>query len=133
MKKLQYIGILDKQKLGKYKDKLVTEYVILNYERILHIKEHHPELKNIEIEFIKEVLKNPNYIFEDRKNKDTILMVKKFESNKKNYRMVVKLNTNTELIDKYNSVISFWHINEKKLKQYIRNEKIIYEEVDKSE
>ena len=84
-------------------------------------------------EFIKEVLKEPNYIFEDRKNKDTILMVKKLKYDNRNYRMVVKLNTNTKLIDKANSVISFWNINDKKLKQYIRNEKIIYVEVDKIE
>lgn len=30
---LQYIGRLDKEKLGKYKDKIVTEDVILTDER----------------------------------------------------------------------------------------------------
>lgn len=39
---MQYIGKIDKNKLGEYKDKIVTEDVILTDERIKHIKEHHP-------------------------------------------------------------------------------------------
>lgn len=39
---MQYIGNLDKEKLGKYKDKIITDRVILTGERIKHIKERHP-------------------------------------------------------------------------------------------
>ena len=39
---MQYIGKLDKEKLGKYKDKIITGEIILTEERIKHIKEHHP-------------------------------------------------------------------------------------------
>lgn len=131
VKELHYIGKIDKDKIGEYSTKIITDDVIMTEERLGHIKERHPELKDIEIGTIAEVLKSPNYIFEDRKNKDTVLMVKKINYNKKHYRMVVKLNTNKELIDKSNSVISFWDISEKKLRQYIRNEKILYEKLDK--
>ena len=130
-KEVNYIGKLDKNKLGEYADKITTENVIMTSERVEHIKEHHPELENKEIESITEVLENPDYIFKDRKNKDTVLMVKNINYNNKNYRMVVKLNTNNEMQGKSNSIISFWHISEKKLGQYIRNEKIIYEKLDK--
>ncbi|MBR2289722.1 MAG: hypothetical protein IJ867_03770 [Clostridia bacterium] len=130
---MKYIGKLDVNKLGKYKDKIVTEDVIITNERIEHIKEHHPELKNRELKFIKKLLKNPDYIFEDRKNKDTILMVKEYRYYNKLFRMVVKLNTNIEAIDKFNSIISFWHISKKKLEQYKRNEKIIFKMIDNTE
>lgn len=65
---MQYIGNLDRNKLGKYKSKIITEKVIITSERIEHIKEHHPEIIKNEIIYIKEVLENPDYILEDRKN-----------------------------------------------------------------
>jgi len=39
---LQYIGKIDKTKLGEYKNKITTEEVIITDERIKHIKERHP-------------------------------------------------------------------------------------------
>lgn len=130
---MQYIGKLDKEKLGKYKYIIITDEVIISEERITHIKEHHPELINNEIIYIKDVLGDPDYIFEDRKNIDTILMIKNIDKTYKDYRLVVKLNTNKNLKEKSNTIISFWKINKKKLGQFIRNEKIIFEKLDKSE
>lgn len=125
------IGKINKNIIGEYGDKIITDNVIITDERIEHIKEHHPDLKDKEMQFIKEVLNDPDIIFEDRKNKDTILMVKNIMDNSKNYKMVLKLNTNIALKDKSNSVISFWNISNKKLRQYERNEKIIYKKLDK--
>lgn len=39
---LQYIGKLDIKKLGKYKEKVDTDEVVLTEERIRHIRERHP-------------------------------------------------------------------------------------------
>ncbi len=39
---MQYIGRLDRNKLGIYKNKILTDEVILTEERIKHIKERHP-------------------------------------------------------------------------------------------
>lgn len=39
---MYYIGKLDKEKLGKYKNKITTSKVVLVEERIKHIKERHP-------------------------------------------------------------------------------------------
>ena len=41
-KELKYIGKLDREKLGEYKEKITTDDVILTDERIKHIKERHP-------------------------------------------------------------------------------------------
>ena len=38
---MQYIGKLDKEKLGKYKNKITTDKVVLTEERKRHIYEHH--------------------------------------------------------------------------------------------
>ena len=37
-----YIGKLDKSKLGKYANKIVTDEVVLTDERIKHMKLRHP-------------------------------------------------------------------------------------------
>ena len=131
LENLNFVGKLNNSMLGKYATRIITEKVIITDERMKHIKEHHPELGFKEIKSIKSVIENPDYIFEDRKNIDTILLIKRFKISNKNYRMVVKLNTSINIQDKFNSIISFWQIGEKKLGQYLRNEKIIYEKLDK--
>ena len=127
---MNFVGKLNISMLGKYSTKIITEKVIITDERLEHIKEHHPELEYKEIKSIKSVIENPDFIFEDRKNIDTILLVKKINMFNKHSRIVVKLNTRTDIQDKFNSVISFWQISEKKLGQYLRNEKIIYKKLD---
>ncbi len=39
---MQYIGKLDKSKIGDYDEKIITDDVILTDERVKHIKERHP-------------------------------------------------------------------------------------------
>lgn len=98
---MQYIGQLDKNKLGKYKDKIKTLDVIITNERIEHIKK---------------VLEYPDYILEDRKNINTIIMIKNIINNNKNYTMIVKLNTNKDYKEKSNTIISFWNISKKEVR-----------------
>lgn len=132
---MQYIGKIDIEKLGKYKDKIITNDVIITEERLNHIKEHHKDLSSKETGYLKNVLNDPDYVFLDRKNEDTVLLVKEIKENWQNYRMVLKLSTNTKHVNYniQNSIISFWHIGEKKLNQYIRNEEILYKKLDKEE
>jgi len=39
---VQFIGKLDKNKIGKYCQKIITDEVILTDDRIKHIKVRHP-------------------------------------------------------------------------------------------
>ncbi len=39
---VQYIGKIDKDKIGEYANKIITDDVVLTDERIKHIKERHP-------------------------------------------------------------------------------------------
>jgi len=128
-----YIGKIDGKKLGKYKDKILTEIVILTTERKKHILEHHPgDYENYHM-YIKEILKNPDYIIDDAKNKDTVLYLKSLQENKKNIQIVVKLNTNQINNGKYNSIITLWKMKTNTYKQLIRNKEIIYSILDKNE
>lgn len=132
-KELQYIGKLDKEKLGEYKDKIITNKVIMTNERIEHTQKRHPGDYEKYIEHIPDIIKDPDYILEDKDNKDTILALKTIKEKGKNIQVVVKLQTSKEEKNKSNSILTFWHIRDRNYKSTIRNNKIIYKKLDKNE
>lgn len=69
---MQYIGKLDRHKIGAHGKNIVTEDVILTNERIKHIKGHHPDDYEQYGKYAKRIIENPDYILEDNKNRDTI-------------------------------------------------------------
>lgn len=130
---MQYIGKLDVEKLGKYKEKVVTDDVILTEERIKHIQEHHPgDYEKYGI-YIPEIVNNPDYIIDDNKNLDTVLYMKTIKENEKNIQIVVRLNTNEKEKDKQNSILTFWKIKDKTYKQLLRNKEILWKKLDNNE
>lgn len=118
---MQYIGQLDKNKLGKYKDKIETLDVIITNERIEHINKRHPGDYEKYIIYLSNSIKNPDYILEDKENKDTILILKRIGD--KRIHIVIKLQTNNRDINKYNSVITYWQIRERSYRSTIKNNK----------
>lgn len=132
-KELQFIGKLDKAKLGIYGEKIVTEDVILTNERLKHIKEHHPGDFEKYGKYATTVIENPDYVLEDSKNRDTILCMKTIEEQQKNVQIVVRLNTNELEKDKQNSIITFWKIKDSTYRQFIRNKNNLWKKFDKNE
>lgn len=57
---MQYIGKLDINKLGKYKEKVVTDIVIMTDERINHTEKRHPGDYQKYIEYIPNIISNPD-------------------------------------------------------------------------
>jgi len=130
---LQYIGKIDKEKLGKLKEKIISEDVILTDERIIHIKEHHPgDFENYSI-YINEIITSPDYIINDNRNIDTILYIKKIKSNNKNIQIIVKLNTNLKEKNKQNSILTIWKIKDKNYNKLIKNKEILWRNLDIAE
>jgi len=130
---LKYIGKLDTNKLGRYKNEICTDNVILTYERIEHIRRRHPGDYEKFIEYIPNIIENPDYILEDKGQENTILILKNIKENNKNVQVVVKLQTVMYRENRNNSILTFWHIRDRNYKSTIRNNKIIYENVDKDE
>lgn len=105
---MQYIGKLDKNKLGEYGNKLITDEVILNDERLEHILTYHkPEYGQIH-KYIKDIILSPNFIIVDNRHEDTMIYLKKIKDIGKSSRIVVKLalgkddvhNKNEKILDK---------------------------------
>lgn len=130
---MQYIAKIDKEKLGKYRYKIITEDVILTEERIKHIKEHHPgDYEKYGI-YIRKIIEEPDYILEDNKNIDTVLYLKNIKSNNKNIQIVVKLNTKQTENNRKNSILTLWKIKNSTYNQLVRNRKVIWKKLDKDE
>ena len=129
---MKYIGRLDKEKLGKYKNIIVTDEVIMTNERIEHVRKKHPGDYEKYIDYIPNVIKNPHYILEDKDNIDTILILKTINEKEKNIQVVIKIHINKEE-NKYNSIITFWHIRDRNYNATIKNNKIIYKNIDNDE
>ena len=130
---MQYIGKIDREKLGGYKDKLITTDVILTEERIKHIKEHHPGDYEEYSMYIQDIIENPDYILDDNKNIDTVLYMKNIKENNKNIQIVIRLNTNKTEFNKKNSILTLWKVKNSTYNQLIRNRKVIWKKLDKSE
>ena len=121
---MQYIGKLDKNKIGKYKDRIITSDVILTDERKEHIYKDHTKDFELIINNISKVILNPKVVIEDVKNKDTIFLVSEIENN--NLNVIVKLNTINSKKHPLNSIMTAWIIRDSNLRKIKEKNKIIY-------
>jgi len=127
------VGFLDAKKLGNYRYKIINNKVIITDERIEHIKKRHPGDYEEYIKYIYDIIKNPDYILEDKDNRDTILVLKSFFDNGKNIQIVIKLQTNKQNKERYNSILTFWHMRDRTYRQTIKKNKIIFQKLDNYE
>ena len=120
--KYKYIGKLNKNSLKKYK--IVTDDVVLTFERKEHIYiDHSDDFDKIMLN-IEKVILEPDEILEDSKNPDTIFMIGKLYKNSLN--VIVKLNTIGDKRHPYNSVMTAWIIRDKNLKKLRERNVSIY-------
>ena len=124
------MGKIDLEKIGKYKEMVITDDVILTYERLNnHINLYHKkEYEELE-DYIYEIIKEPDYILEDNLHIDTLIYLKDISSINKKARIVVRLATdkNNEIYNK-NSIITIMRQREKSWQQTLKNRgKIIFQ------
>ena len=119
---MQYITKLDKKKLGEYENKLITEDVILTDERLYeHILLFHKEEYQQLRPYIKNIIKNPDYIIEDNRHEDTMIYLKKIDDIGKNGRVIIKLALGQDEEHNKNSIITLMKLNKRTWNQTIRN------------
>ncbi len=128
------IGKINQNKIAKYSEKIITNIVILTYERLNNhiLKYHKKEYYQIE-KYIREIIEEPDFIIEDNSHKDTLIFLKHIVEIDKKARVVVKLATNTE--DKTytkNSIITIMRQRDKSWEQTLKNRgKIFFKRLDK--
>ena len=126
------IGKIDKNKIGSYKYKIVTDTLILTYERLNnHILKYHNEEYNQVKDYLKEIIENPDIILKEYKQEDTLIYLKHIEQIDKKVRVVIKLATNKkEKIYNKNSIITIMRQRDKSWEQTIKNKgEVIYSKI----
>ncbi len=121
---MQFIGKLDRSKIGEYSQKIVTEDVVLTNERKVHIFQDHGNDFKLIIDNIDRVVLNPNEVLEDLKNRDTVYFINKLEKN--NLNVVVRLNTTNSKEHPQNSIMTAWIIRDKNLNKLRNKNKMLY-------
>lgn len=123
--------------IGDYKHKIITNELILTYERLnKHILLYHQneyyQLQN----YIESIITYPDIVLEDKDNKDTLIFLKHIKEIDKKARIVIKLATDyNEKVYNKNSIITIMRQRDKSWEQTLKNKgKIIFQkELDKNE
>ena len=129
------IGKLNRRLFKRIHIDLITDRVILTYERLNHIEHKRQKLFNEVKNVLSNVIYNPDYIYQDWNNRpNTIVLIKKFNT-ELNISIVLKVAIPNDKRHKENSVITMIKIGEKTFNKIIRNkkDKLIYRKIDKYE
>ena len=125
MNDLNVICMLNKSIYSCISKDIVSEIVIMNPERISHIKSHHPEDYERYNQYIPSIIEDPDYIIEtDHKN--TAFVLKEFSEDGHQFRLILRLHTSADDPDFKNSIITFQYIKLREYQRLIRNKKILY-------
>lgn len=131
MEEYRTIGKIDVNKLGDYANKVITNEVVLTNERLYNhvLILHKDEYVKLE-KYIKEIIENPDFIIEDNKNKDTIILMKHIDEINRNGRIVIKLAVENDKKHPKNSIITLMELNDRTWKQTLKNRgNVIFEKI----
>ena len=71
---MQFICKINKNILGKYKDKIISKDVILTHERLEnHILLYHKKDYEHLAPYLKDIILNPDFIIDDNRHEDTLI------------------------------------------------------------
>lgn len=125
-----HVGKIDERKIKKYGKKIITNDVILTYERLNNhiLRYHQQEYYQIE-KHIKSIVEMPDFIIEDNSHIDTLIFLKNIPNINKKARIVVKLATDkNDKIYTKNSIITIMRQRDKSWEQTLKNRgKILFE------
>ena len=127
------IGRIDREIFRCIAEDIVTEEVVMTDNQLEHILQRHPEVFPVVMDVVRDILRDPDYIIED-KHPYTGLVVRRLETGSESLQVVLRICTSEDQPGYKNSVIFCWEISERRLKNYLRNKKILYNrQVDKKE
>lgn len=123
--KIHFVGRLDREIFKVVTEDIQTDEVIITEERISHIKARHPNDYERYFGYIKAIIEDPDYILEANKPYSALLL-KSFEDNGKNYKIVLRLKTSLDPEEYKNSIISFQKVENDRYKRYRNSKKVLY-------
>ena len=122
---MRFVGKLNRKIYSCITEDIVTDEVIIIDNQIEHIMERHKDSYEEIIDFLEDVITDPDYIIKD-KRKYTGLLIKQVKINDYHVQLVLRLCTSEDEPGYKNSVISCWEISNNRLQNYLRNKTILY-------
>lgn len=104
---------------------IVTDEVIITDERIMHIKERHPDDYERFYSYIPAIIDSPDYIIEANKP-NTAVILKEIKENGEKFKLVLRIKVESDPDGYKNSIMTFWHIGEMTWKKSLKNKNILY-------
>lgn len=118
------LGRLNLSILSVYRDKLVTDETTVTDERLMHIKQKHPQDIELFGQYGKLCVEDPDMVIRDMEHDGAVFMVKRLPET--NLNVVVRLVLQGENEEHKNSVMTFYRIREKNLKKLINKNNLLY-------
>lgn len=122
---MKYICKIDIEKYKCITNDIQTDEVVITEKQIEHIKERHPKDYERYFNYVRDILKNPDYILEANKP-NTAFLLKHILDNNKNYQLILRLKTSSDPKNYKNSVITFFKVEEKRFNRYLRTKTVLY-------
>ena len=122
---VHFVGKIDRNIYKCITEDIRTDEVVITDERILHVKERHPDDYERFCSYIPGIIKNPDYIIEANKE-NTGILLKEVEENGEKFKLVLRIAIRNDPDDYKNSIISFWHIGDTTWQKTLKNKNILY-------
>ena len=119
------VGKIDRNIYRCITEDIVTDEVVITDKQMEHILDRHPDAYERALESLKNVLEAPDFIIED-KHKNTGLVIGEIEAEEEYMQIVLRVCTLGDDPEYKNSVISCWKISERRLRNYLRNKRVLY-------
>lgn len=119
---MQFICKINKNILGKYKEKIISKDVILTQERLEnHILLYHKKDYESLVPYLKDIILDPDFIIDDNRHDDTLIFLKEIDEISKYRRVVLKLALGKNAVYNKNSIITLMRLNKRTWNQTISN------------
>lgn len=122
---VHFVGKINRDIYKCITEDIRTDEVIITGERILHVKERHPDDYERFCSYIPGIIQDPDYIVEANKANTAILLKEVTEAEGK-FKLVLRISVKNDPDGYKNSVISFWHIGDTTWRKTLKNKNILY-------
>lgn len=122
---MRVIGKIDVDIYKCVSEDIVTDVVVITDERVEHIKMRHPNDYERFVDYIPEIIAEPDYILAANKP-NTGVLLKEIQGNDERFKLILRLKIEEEPANYSNSILSFWYIGETTWNKSIKNKKILY-------
>ena len=118
----------DKELYKVVSDEIQTDEVIITNQQILHVNEGHPGTYERFAPHLQTVLEAPDYILRGNRPNTALVIKNIFLEDAAGSRLeiVLRLKVSGDPENYSNSIISMWHISDKRYRRLLRQSEVLY-------